>query len=257
MAADKARAIVIRAVPFGETSAVVTLFTREFGKLRALAKGAWRPKGGFDAALDLLSSCQVLVLRKTSGGLDLLTEACLESRFRVATSLAAFHGGMYVAELLDALTADADPQGELFDAASHTLHRLSGHAGPDAVVWPCIARFELAALRAAGQAPALSRCAACRAALPTAQRVAFGMLDGGVLCGHCRQGRRAVVSVSSGTLAALQRLVGPTRNEPEHPLPDAVSGELRAVMNTYLAHILGKRPRLAQRILPSAPRSSP
>ena len=44
MAAEKARAIVIRTFPFGDTSCVVTLFTREYGKLRALAKGAWRPK---------------------------------------------------------------------------------------------------------------------------------------------------------------------------------------------------------------------
>ena len=36
MAADKAHAVVIRAVPFGETSAVVTLYTRELGKLRAV-----------------------------------------------------------------------------------------------------------------------------------------------------------------------------------------------------------------------------
>ena len=101
MAAEKARAIVVRAFPFGDTSAVVTIFTREFGKLRALAKGAWRPKGAFDAALDLLSICQVLVLRKFTDGLDLLTEASLEHRFRVGGSLAAFHGGMEVAELLE------------------------------------------------------------------------------------------------------------------------------------------------------------
>jgi DNA repair protein RecO (recombination protein O) len=47
MTPDKTQAIVIRAVPFGETSAVVTLFTRDFGKLRGLAKGAWRPKSAF------------------------------------------------------------------------------------------------------------------------------------------------------------------------------------------------------------------
>ena len=102
MAAEKSRAIVIRATPFGETSSVVTIYCREFGKLRALAKGAWRPKSGFDGGLDLLSTCQVLVLRKSSGGLDLLTEAGLESRFRVGTSLSAVLGGMHVAELLDA-----------------------------------------------------------------------------------------------------------------------------------------------------------
>ena len=255
MAADKAHAVVIRAVPFGETSAVVTLYTRELGKLRALAKGAWRPKSAFDGALDLLSTCQVLVLRRSSGGLDLLTEAFLERRFRVATSLAAVHGGMYVAELLDALTADADPQPELFDVASTTLLQLSGLEGPDALVWPRIIRFELAALRATGQSPSLGRCAECRAAVPDTGRIAFGMLDGGVLCPECRRGRRVVVSVSSAALAVLRSL---RAGSVEKPIDPPVLGELRAVMNTYVAHVLGRKSRLSPRLVPVIPpRSTP
>lgn len=255
MAADKAHAVVIRAVPFGETSAVVTLFTRELGKLRALAKGAWRPKSAFDGALDLLSTCQVLVLRRSSGGLDLLTEAFLERRFRVATSLAAVHGGMYVAEMLDALTADADPQPELFDVARTTLLHLSDHEGPDALVWPRVIRFELAALRAVGQAPALGRCAECRAAVPDTGRIAFGMLDGGVLCPDCRRGRRVVVSVSSAALAVLRSL---RAGSVERPIDPPVLGELRAVMNTYVAHVLGRKSRLSPRLVPVIPpRSTP
>jgi DNA repair protein RecO (recombination protein O) len=234
---------------------VVTLFTRELGKLRALAKGAWRPKSAFDGALDLLSTCQVLVLRRSSGGLDLLTEAFLERRFRVATSLAAVHGGMYVAEMLDALTADADPQPELFDVASTTLHHLSDHEGPDALVWPRVIRFELAALRATGQAPALGRCAECRAAVPDTGRIAFGMLDGGVLCPECRRGRRVVVSVSSAALAVLRSL---RAGSVEKPIDPPVLGELRAVMNTYVAHVLGRKSRLSPRLVPVIPpRSTP
>jgi DNA repair protein RecO (recombination protein O) len=251
MPADKAHAVVIRAVPFGETSAVVTVYTRELGKLRALAKGAWRPKSAFDGALDLLSICQVLVLRRSAGGLDLLTEAFLERRFRVATNLAAVHGGMYVAELLDVFTADADPQPELFDVANATLWHLSGHEGPDALVWPRVVRFELAVLRAAGQAPALGRCAECRAAVAASGRVAFGMLDGGVLCAACRSGRRAVVSVSAAALAVLRGL---RAGKADGPIDPAVVGELRAVMNTYIAHVLGRKPRLAPGI---PPRSTP
>ena len=45
MAAEKTLALVFRAVEFSETSSVVTLFTRDFGKIRGLAKGARRPKG--------------------------------------------------------------------------------------------------------------------------------------------------------------------------------------------------------------------
>jgi len=265
MAAEKARAIVVRAIPFGDTSAIVTLFTREFGKLRALAKGAWRPKGAFDAALDLLSTCQVLVLRKFTGGLDLLTEASLEHRFRVGGSLAAFHGGMAVAELLDVLTAEGDPQPELFDVAHSTLRILSA-AGPsaedgarsglpDARVRGLVTHTELAVLRHVGHAAVLVRCAECAGAVPSAGRVAFGMLDGGVLCAECRRGKRAVVSVSADCLAALRLLAGSPDAWRELTLPDAVDGEVRAVMNTLLSHLLGRRPRVAPLLQPrSRPR---
>ena len=83
---DKSDAIVLRTIEFSETSLVVTLFTREFGKLGVLAKGARRPKGPFEGSLDLLAVCRVVVIRKASDALDLLTEAKLERRFR-ATEL--------------------------------------------------------------------------------------------------------------------------------------------------------------------------
>ena len=47
MPADKTLAIVLRVIDFSESSCVVTLFTRDFGKLTGLAKGARRPKGPF------------------------------------------------------------------------------------------------------------------------------------------------------------------------------------------------------------------
>jgi len=257
MAADKTPAIVIRTVPFGETSCVVTLFTREFGKLRALAKGAWRPKSAFDGALDLLSICQVLVLRKVSGGLDLLTEAHLGSRFRVAESLSAVYAGMYVAELLDSLSADGDRQPELFDVAETTLTALSGHTGGEDAVHMLVIHAELAVLRLIGQAPALGRCAECGTAMPQQARIAFGMLDGGALCRDCRQGRRAVVSVSADSMAALQRLSGPAAGWRNCVLPAGIHGELRAVMNTYLSHLLGRRLAVSRWLSPASRAARP
>ncbi|HUS40023.1 MAG TPA: recombination protein O N-terminal domain-containing protein, partial [Pirellulales bacterium] len=74
MAAENACAIVLRSIDFSETSSVVTFYTRECGKLGALAKGARRLKNPFDSALDVLTRCRIVFLRKSSGGLDLLTE---------------------------------------------------------------------------------------------------------------------------------------------------------------------------------------
>jgi DNA repair protein RecO (recombination protein O) len=245
MTPDKTQAIVIRAIPFGETSAVVTLFTREYGKLRALAKGAWRPKSAFDGALDLLSIGQVLVLRKSSDQLDVLTEARLDRRFRVGGSVAAVRASMQVAELLDVLTADADPHPELFDAATATIVNLSDWRGPDGPVHAAVIQTELSLLRLTGHAPALDACAECAAPLPVAGRIAFGMLDGGTLCPRCRPGKRSVVAVSADALAALRKFAVLREAWRSIDLPDRVAGELRAIMNTYFANLLGRPLRVA------------
>src|SRR6516162_8854152 len=98
---DKAQALVLRTTDWSETSRIATLWTRELGKVRALAKGGRRLKSAFESALDLLTVCSIVLLRKTSGGLDLLTEAQVVKRFQQLTSdLQALYGAYYVAELL-------------------------------------------------------------------------------------------------------------------------------------------------------------
>ncbi len=241
MPAEKTLAIVIRTIPFGETSSVVSLYCREFGKLRALAKGAWRPKSSFDGGLDLLSMSQVLVLRKSSGGLDLLTEASLESRFRVGTSLMAVLGGLHMAELLDVLTADADPQPELFDVAHATVRRLSDWRGDESPIATILLQAEMTIFQLVGHAPETRVCVECRGPLPSAGRTAFGLLDGGTLCPKCRGGRRAVASLSPGALAALRGQ--------RDALP-AAAAEARAVIASYLAHLLGRPTRVLAGLRP-------
>src|SRR5215470_7362724 len=135
MSSEKAVALVLKVIEFSETSSVVTLFTREFGKIQALAKGARRPKGPFESALDLLAYCRVVFLRKSSGALDLLTEAKLERRFRPpGRNLSCLYAGYYVAEILSELTTDYDPHPALFDLACDTLIGLSQDAGVAAMV---------------------------------------------------------------------------------------------------------------------------
>src|ERR1043166_6913405 len=115
---DKAAALVIRATDFSETSRVVTLWTRELGKARALAKGGRRLKSNFDVALDLLTVCGIVLLHKTSGSLALLTEARVEDRFpQRRTDLSALYAGYYVAEMLGDWTQDFDPHPLLFEEA--------------------------------------------------------------------------------------------------------------------------------------------
>ena len=97
------------------------------------------------------------------------------------------YAGYYVAELLGELTDEDDPHPELFDLADETLEALAaGDAVPRRIV-----RFELGALRLLGHMPALEHCAECGTPVATTGRVAFGQVEGGVLCPKCRAGKRA------------------------------------------------------------------
>lgn len=242
MSAEKTLAIVLKTVEFSETSLVVSLFTQDFGKISALAKGARRAKGPFENALDLLAICRVLFLRKSSGSLDLLTEAKLERRFRAAArSLPALNAGYYVAELLRELTDEHDPHPELFQLADETLAALDENHEPTTTVL----RFELGALRELGHLPAFDHCTSCGEPVKIAGRVAFGLIGGGVLCLQCKPGKRQVASVSAGAIMAMQALAE-TDNEMtsrELPLEKPLAGELRGLMNRYICNLLGHRPK--------------
>lgn len=242
MAAEKATAVVLRTVEFSETSLVVTAFTREFGKIRGLAKGARRLKGPFESALDLLALCRIVFLRKSSEALDLLTEARLLRRFRPAgRDLASLYAAYYVAELLGELTDDYDPHPELFDLADQTLAALS--AGEP--VANRVLRFELGALRLLGHLPSLDACVGCGASVPPAGRVPFGMVDGGVLCANCRPGKQEVVLVTAGSLRTMAQLGDLESPAWQRLVIDHRSrGELRGLLNRYVCSLLGHKPRL-------------
>jgi DNA repair protein RecO (recombination protein O) len=242
MPAEKATALVLRVVEWSETSSIVTLLTREFGKIRGLAKGARRPKGPFESALDLLSTCQVVFLKKSSDALDLLTEAKLQRRFRPrAGDLFSLYAGYYVAELLDDLTDDYDPHPELFDAASQTLAELAGGDAPSSLL---VLRFELAALELLGHMPSLATCAECGQSVARDGRVAFGMLAGGVLCRQCRPGKPQVVSLSPQALEILCQFADSGSDAWRSAADRGALGEVRGLLNNYISHLLGHRPAM-------------
>lgn len=241
MAAEKTTAIVLRTVDFSESSLIVTLFTRDCGKLGTLAKGAKRLKGPFESALDVLALCRIVFLRKSSDALDLLTEAKLQRRFRVVgPGLGGLYAGYYVAELLSEMTDQYDPHPELFDLADETLAALS--AGEE--VSKRLLRFELGALRELGHLPALDCCAECAKPIPISGRISFGLLDGGVLCSRCRLSKRRLVSVSAGVLRIMAQFASTDDRWRRIEIDRRSHGELRGLLNHFVCHLLGRKPRL-------------
>jgi DNA repair protein RecO (recombination protein O) len=241
MSTEKAAAIVIRMADFSESSRVVTMFTREFGKVAVLAKGAKRLKGPFEAALDLLAACQVVFIRKSSSGLDILTEAQLQKRFKPRPGdLGSLYGGYYVAELLDALSEEYDPHPVLFDEAVLALERLAGDTPLDI----SILRFELVTLREIGQLPAFDACTACGEPVGSASRYGFEPSQGGFVCQNCFGEEAPRHLVTAGAAVLLQKLSGASPAVLQNVVISAPQmREMRTVVNVAIAGILGRRPK--------------
>jgi DNA repair protein RecO (recombination protein O) len=240
--AVRSMALVIRSVDVFETSKVLTLFTRDLGKVSALAKGARRLKSPFQAALDLLSVCDIVVLHKASDALDLLTEATLVERFDpLRRDLAALYAGFYVAELLNELTDHHDPHPKLFDAAAVTLR----HLGDPALRPRRVLRFELACLRELGLMPELGACVHCgRDVDASGHSVAFGLATGGVLCPACRPGQPHVATLSGRTLDAIRVLAAPGRAWRDMDVDASGLAPVRGTIGAVISHLIGRRPRL-------------
>lgn len=235
MAAEAAVGLVVRGTDWSETSRIVTLFTREWGKFRALAKGGRRLRSSFESALDLLTVCRVMVLRKGHQGLDLLTEARIEERFSVLhRHLPALYAGYYLAELLAEGTLDYDPHPHLFDTAVASLRRLE--AGQDPVGVAC--EFELAWLGEVGYRPRLDACAVCGGAVEG--EAVWSPAAGGVVCRQCRGTVAEGVRLSFRSWQWLRRWAsGESPATTQKPPPD-----VRLALSLAVTQVLGRRPKM-------------
>ena len=238
---QKTDAIVIRLADFSNTSRVVTFFTRDFGRVSAIAKGGKRLKGPFDSALDLLAESRIVFLRKSGSTLDILTEAQLTKRFRPnPAEIQGFYAGCYVAELLAGLTEDYDPHPDLFEAAQGAIQSFAD--GGDFRLG--VLRFELVLLREIGQLPAFDSCIHCGDAIDTSRSYSFWVSQGGILCPACQKEEYSQSRISAGSLALMARLA-----ESSDALAGRVSAspqqfrEMRHTLTAAVSGILGRRPR--------------
>ena len=100
----RTEAVVLRSMDYGETSRIVTLFTREMGKIGVMAKGARNPKSRFGSTLDPLSHIQVIIYYKPTRDLQSLTEAShVRAYTSIRDSLRRIEVGLRIIELTNSL----------------------------------------------------------------------------------------------------------------------------------------------------------
>jgi len=237
----KLTAIVLRTVDYGESDKVVTLLSRERGKVSAFARGARASRRRFGGALEPFTL--VVAEARVRPGSELLglESVSVERGFgAIRADLARIACASYAAELARELVRDHEPHDDLFELLAVYLALLDvAPAHPAA-----LRAFELGALRAAGLMPRLDGCARCGGELARdARAIRFDPGQGGALCPACGEAAApGTPALSQAAAAALLRLqVGGLAAAEAEALPPPSGREARDALCAFLEYHLGRR----------------
>ncbi|HVM61408.1 MAG TPA: DNA repair protein RecO [Verrucomicrobiae bacterium] len=149
MDTERAEGIVLRRQPVTESSLLVTWYTREFGKLKTLAKGARRAKGPFQGKIDLFYRDEIVFLPSRRSDLHLLHDCYLEDAHApLRNSVASLTAASYACELVELATEQEDPNAAIYGLLRTILHVLEGRDDELLLIW-----FGVRLLAAAGWKP--------------------------------------------------------------------------------------------------------
>lgn len=208
MAIHKTEAIVIRKMDFRDTSLIVTLFTRDFGKVKVVVKGIRKEASSELVHFEILNHLNVIFYEKTRTELHLLSESYLEDpMLDLRRSFETLAYGWYLAELVDALFELHEVSPVVFDALLRTLKNLE----QDALFYWAL-HFELILLKEAGLSPGIGSCIRC--GKTQAERFVWSARQGGVLCGGCAVREIRVSEISPEALRVMREPDPVQKNNP-------------------------------------------
>ena len=214
MTAQKTQAIVIRTLPLQEFHKIITFYTPDFGKIKAVAYGVKSPKSRLGGSLELLNHGTLLFQHRENRELQNITDFNLIDGFdAIRSDFTRITYACYFAELVDSIASEGVASPEIFNLL-YTTYQFLVHI--DDV--PLLARgFEIKFLDCAGYGPELSRCVHCGSAVTEASpvetdapinrlRIAFSVRYGGVLCGNCENRDGAAFTIAPGSCELLKML---------------------------------------------------
>ena len=235
----KTEAIVLASRPWSDSGAIVTFYTRDYGRVRGVAKGGKRSRTSFGSSMEMLSRIDLVYHEKEGRELETVSEGSLRDFFpELREDLHCLAAACYMLQLVDEMVRGREESGRVFGHLVTGLELLRAGTAPELV----LRFFELNLVGLCGFHPHLQRCVGCSRVEHGA--VGFSAQLGGILCGRCSGRDTAVLPLSAGSHRALAHLerVDPGRLG-RLKLSRSVMEELRGVLTTYIIHILERRPR--------------
>ena len=232
MPIKESEAIVLRTYPFRESDLLVTLFTRNEGKIRGAARAAKKSRRRFGGALEPLTYVKVTWEDRERQELSRL-DACevLDSPLTSEVSYPRAVALGHVGELLDELLPDREASDAVFRLAVTVVKQLRGDE-----IWLPVTYFELWMARLMGYLPDLSECISCGRSL-NASRAFFHALSDGLMCAGDKRLASSELSPDSRMLATQMLKVPLSAMQPAGSAAQKATDLRRFLLQTLERHI--------------------
>ncbi|NWG03141.1 MAG: DNA repair protein RecO [Syntrophaceae bacterium] len=200
------QAIVIRSLNYGESDKIITFFTRDYGKLKGIAKGARRSRKRFQNALSLFSHLRLHFFDKEGMGL-VRAESCdiLHSFPRMKADLQKILYGNYYLELVNEMAGEREGNPEAFELLLSFLSNLEEMETQETH----LRLFEIRMLSLFGYRPNMKRCHLCKKDLENLKEtptVFFSLEKGALICDRCSKIRNHLIPLSLGTARLIETI---------------------------------------------------
>jgi len=234
--AQSAEGIILRKYLLRETSYILVVYTKEFGKIKGVVKGVRNPYPQFAGDFEIFTRCQLLFYKKKKKPMDLITQCnALEVFLEARKDIERLTYANYFIELIDVVTKDHDEDQDVYNILLESLRMLSSGASARRVS----RIFELKLLGALGLTPQLTECVKCGKSAKDAG--SFSVRSGGLLCPGCKSPGDGAMKLSMGTVNFMKKIqVSDIERTSLIKVSSEVGKETERVLKRYLQYHINR-----------------
>ncbi|MBB6454307.1 DNA repair protein RecO (recombination protein O) [Salirhabdus euzebyi] len=176
---EKVEGIILKTRDYGETHKIISLFTKEKGKIGVIARGAKKPRSRMAALTQPFVYGTFLIQPSKNLG-TLYQGEVIDSMRKIKEDIVKTAYAAYLAELTDKVLENHVPDSFLWEQFLHTLERMETEEHPEIISMI----YELKIFQKGGFAPELRHCVSCGREDNITH---FSVVEGGFLCASCHQ----------------------------------------------------------------------
>ena len=234
MTLESTEALVVKTQKYRETSKIVTLYTRKFGKISVIAKGIRKTDSKLGGILETINLVSAVFYYKSSRNIQLLKECDLINSFlKTRDNLEKTSIAYAILELLNRTIVEEEPNERLFFLLTEIMGNLNeGSKNLMNFYW----YFVLKILDILGFNINFRKCIRCGKNI-LSKEVYFVIKKGGVFCKRCSESFDVDIDISPETFKILGKLQEISLSSVCNIMPSRISArEINEILHRFMRY---------------------